>query len=97
MPTWAAGTFTLNCAYHGIPCIGYKGLDTQEQLHPSLSVDYGDLYMARKLASKLYNDDDFYEKCAKECKLNYKNSAFREKQYIYTMNKVIGEVINETN
>ena len=23
MPTQAAGTFALNCAYHGIPCIGY--------------------------------------------------------------------------
>ena len=34
MPTHAAGTFTLNCAFHGIPCIGYKGLDTQEGLHP---------------------------------------------------------------
>ena len=38
MPTHAAGTFTLNCAFHGIPCIGYKGLDTQEELHPYLSV-----------------------------------------------------------
>ena len=97
MPTWAAGTFTLNCAYHGIPCIGYKGLDTQEQLHPSLSVDYGDLDSAKILAKRLKIDKDFYNKCSKECKNLYRNSSFREKQYIYTMNKVIGEVINETN
>ena len=32
--------------------------------------------------------------CSDECKLNYKNSSFREKTYIYTMNKVIKEVIN---
>ena len=97
MPTWAAGTFTLNCAYHGIPCIGYKGLDTQEKLHPSLSVEYGDVNMARSLASRLHNDNDFYETCVDECRTLYKNSVFREKQYIYIMNKVIKEVMNESN
>ena len=59
MPTHAAGTFTLNCAFHGIPCIGYKGLDTQEQLHPLLSVEDGDMAGAIKLAKKL-KDDKFY-------------------------------------
>lgn len=96
MPTQAAGTFTLNCAYWGIPCIGYKGLDTQH-LHSSLIVDFGDLDSARKLANKLKNDVDFYEKCSKECKEGFKNSAFGEKNYIYTMNKVITKVMNETN
>ena len=38
MPTHAAGTFALNCAFHGIHCIGYEGLDTQEELHPNLTV-----------------------------------------------------------
>ena len=97
MPTWAAGTFTLNCAYHGIPCIGYKGLDTQEQLHPLLSVDYGDLDTAKILAKRLKTDKDFYSKCSKECKELYKKSRFQEKQYIYIMNKVIREVMNESN
>ena len=94
MPTWAAGTFTLNCAYHGIPCIGYRGLDTQEKLHPLLSVDYGDVSSARKLAKKLNEDDDFYKECSEMCKNLYLNSAFGEKQYIYTMKKVMREVIN---
>ena len=97
MPTQAAGTFTLNCAYHGIPCIGYKGLDTQEQLHPSLSVDYGDLDTAKTLAKRLKIDKDFYNKCSVECKNLYKNSSFQEKEYIYNMNKVIEEVMNESN
>ena len=96
MPTQAAGTFTLNCAYWGIPCIGYKGLDTQH-LHSSLTVDFGDLHTAKLLANKLKSDDDFYKSCSEECKTNYKNSGFGEKQYIYNMNKVIREVINETN
>ena len=48
MRTHAAGTFALNCAYLGIPCIGYEGLDTQEKCHPSLTVKLGDLVEAKK-------------------------------------------------
>ena len=50
MRTHAAGTFALNCAYLGIPCIGYKGLDTQEILHPETTVEIGDLDSARKIS-----------------------------------------------
>ncbi len=63
MPTHAAGTFALNCAYLSIPCIGYKGLDTQELLHPELTVDLHDINAAKELAMKLKNDSDFYEHC----------------------------------
>jgi hypothetical protein len=38
MPTVAAGTFSLNCAYWGIPCIGNVEVDTQKDLFPHLSV-----------------------------------------------------------
>jgi len=92
MPTWAAGTFTLNCAYHGIPCIGYKGLDTQEQLHPSLSVDYGDLNAAKILAQRLKSNTDFYNKCSKECKDLYEKSKFKEQSYIQIINKILTEI-----
>ena len=64
MPTHAAGTFTLNCAFHGIPCIGYEGLDTQETLHQHLSVKVGDLDKAKHLAIQLKNDDGFYQMCS---------------------------------
>ena len=96
MTTHAAGTFALNCAYHGIPCIGYKGLDTQEICFPHLSVEIGDLKKAKHLAERLKTDDDFYNDCSKISKTRY-NECFSEKEYIYNMNKVIGEVINETN
>ena len=79
MPTPAAGTFTLNCAFHGIPCIGYKGLDTQEDLHPLLSVDDGDMNGAIKLAKKL-KDDKFYEECSIMCRENYKKSMYTEER-----------------
>jgi len=96
MPTHAAGTFALNCAYHGIPCIGYEGLDTQQKCHPQLTIKMNDLNHARKLANQLKNDTSFYETQSRTAKNNFK-SFFSEKEYIYTMNKVIGEVINETN
>ena len=60
MRTHAAGTFSMNCAFHGIPCIGYKGLDTQELLHKELSVDIGDLRKAKKLIKQLNDDESFY-------------------------------------
>ena len=64
MPTHAAGTFALNCAYHGIPCIGYKGLDTQETLHPLTTVEIGDLDEAKRIGKKLKESDEFYDLCS---------------------------------
>lgn len=72
MRTHAAGTFALNCAYLGIPCIGYEGLDTQEICHPDTTVKLGDLDSARKIAQKLRNDENFYLYCSKFSKLMYK-------------------------
>jgi hypothetical protein len=82
MPTHAAGTFTLNCAFHGIPCIGYKGLDTQEELHPYLSVNDGDIEKAKHLAKELKNDKGFYDTCSKICRKNYENSFYNEKNFV---------------
>jgi len=95
MPTHAAGTFALNCAYHGIPCIGYEGLDTQSRCHPQLTIKMNDLRHARELANKLKNDSSFYETQSETAKNNF-NSFFGEKEYIYNMNKIINEVIDES-
>ena len=64
MRTHAAGTFAMNCAFHGIPCIGYRGLDTQELLHKNTMVDVGDLYEAKKLVKRLKEDTYFYKECS---------------------------------
>ena len=85
MRTHAAGTFTLNCAFLGIPCIGYKGLDTQEICHPNLTVDIGDLVKAKKLANKLKNDEKFYIEQSTIAKCNYKNE-FSEEQFLKKVN-----------
>lgn len=72
MPTHAAGSFALNTSYLGIPCIGYRGLDTQEILHPDLSVNLGDLESARILAKSLAFNHDFYNHCVQTTINNYK-------------------------
>ncbi|MAH44045.1 hypothetical protein CL614_10085 [archaeon] len=63
MRTHAAGTFAMNCGFHGIPCIGYKGLDTQEKLHPLTTVEVGDLERAVEIGRKL-KDEKFYNLCS---------------------------------
>jgi len=88
MPTVAAGTFSLNCAYFGIPCIGNKKVDTQSACHPLLSVDVEDIYSARNLAKKLKEDKDFYERCSKMAKESYK-SYYHKDIWLNYMNKVL--------
>ena len=79
MPTIAAGTFSLNCAYFGIPCIGNEKVDTQRICHPDLAVDVDDVEKARILARRLKEDIDFYEMCSEMSKMMY--------QEIYTLDK----------
>ena len=97
MPTIAAGTFSMNCAFLGLPCIGYEEADTQRLLHPNLSVKVGDVEHAKKLANKLKNDKKFLENCSKECKLNYQN-LYSEDKFLEHMNKTFNqEKINDKN
>jgi hypothetical protein len=72
MPTVAAGTFALNCAYLGIPCIGNSKVDTQKICHPMLSVNVEDVKTARHLAKQLKEDKSFYDKCSKVAKQSYR-------------------------
>jgi hypothetical protein len=72
MRTVAAGTFSLNCAYFGIPCIGNTNVDTQWLCHPELSIDVSDIRYAKALALSLKNNPDFYNECSESAKQNYK-------------------------
>ena len=78
MPTVAAGTFSLNCAYFGIPCIGNIKVDTQRICHPDLAVDVDDVESARVLAKRLSEDKEFYYYCSDNSKKLYKE--------LYTIN-----------
>ena len=80
MRTHAAGTFAMNCAFHGIPCIGYYGLDTQEFLHPLTSVNVADLEKAIEIAVKLRDDKDFYDECSKTS-MKFFNKFYTEKAW----------------
>lgn len=71
MPTVAAGTFSLNCAYLKIPCISNEKLDTQNICFPELAVDVNDLDTVNKLVVKLRDDKDFYDECATNGYKNY--------------------------
>jgi len=79
MRTHAAGTFALNCAYLGIPCIGYKGLDTQEICHPETTIELGDITKAKQIAQKLRKDEKFYLYCSKIAKDKYKEIYHEDK------------------
>lgn len=71
MPTVAAGTFSLNCSYLGIPCIGNGLVDTQAYCQPELAIEVENVMGARLLAKQLVQDKDFYEQCSKEARENY--------------------------
>ena len=78
MPTIAAGTFSLNCAYFGIPCIGNEKVDTQRLCHPELAVDVEDVEKAAILAQRLVDDPNFYQECSKAAKESYKKYYNKE-------------------
>lgn len=72
MRTHAAGTFSMNMSWHGTPVIGYKGLDTQELLHPQTTVEVGDLLSAKQIISRLYEDEFFYQECSEQTLRRFK-------------------------
>lgn len=78
MPTIAAGTFSMNCAYFGIPCIGNENVDTQRWLFPELGVDVNDIHTARYLAIQLKQDKDFYEHVEHYAKKTLTNSFYTD-------------------
>jgi len=87
MPTAAAGTFSLNCAYFGIPVIGNEKVDTQRLLHPNLSVDVSDIESAMLMVEML-KDETFYKKKSEEAKDNYHTYYTKEVWLNDMMNKL---------
>lgn len=81
MRTIAAGTFALNCAYVGIPCIGYCQVDTQRLLFPSCSVDVGDLRFAIRIVNELKDGQSFCCHAIDEAKYFF-NQDFSEEVWL---------------
>lgn len=90
-PNTIGGTFYLNCAYLGIPCIGNINTNTQRINFPDLSVQPGDLQKAKKLIRRLKEDKDFYKHVSTKAKINY-NKYFSEEQYKNTWQNIIKTV-----
>lgn len=88
MDTVAAGTFSLNNAYFGIPCIGNEKVDTQRLCFPDLSVDVNDIESARKIAKKLRIDRDFYNEVSAFAVINYRNH-FHGVKFKKTMHTIL--------
>jgi hypothetical protein len=88
MPTIAAGTFSLNCAYFGIPCIGNEKVDTQRLCHPDLVVDVEDVEKAAMLAERLRDDEEFYKQCSITAKDNYK-IYFNQELFKQKLNNIL--------
>ena len=88
MRTQAAGTFALNCAYLGKPCIGYKGLDTQEICHPLTTVEIGDIETAKELARKLKTVPSFYKLCSETALKRY-NNEYKEEVWLQRFKSII--------
>jgi hypothetical protein len=91
MPVYGAGTFSLNCAFLGIPCIGINYNDTQRLCFPDLSVDPNDLPKAKYLAAKLKNDVDFYNAMSASSKIYYKQH-FSETVYLQHWQDIIASL-----
>lgn len=91
MPTVAAGTFSMNCAYWGIPCIGNEEVDTQNTLFLDISVGINDIEEAVRCANYLLNDE-YYEQVSTKCKeLLHSSYHIDQKKWLDHMHKVINE------
>lgn len=90
------GSFQLNCAYLGIPCISNNKIYTQKLCQPRLSIDIGDMQRAKELAIKLKIDKNFYNQCSIEAKENYKK-YFHESVYKKKMNEIFKGILSEKN
>ena len=90
-PNSIGGTFSLNCGYLGLPCIGNIHSNTQRLCFPDLSVEPDDLKGAKDLARKLRMDEEFYLHCSNKSKELY-NKHFSEKNYNKAWQKILLQI-----
>ena len=91
-PNTIAGTFNLNCAYLGIPCIGNIKSNTQRLCFPELSVESSDLVSAKKMIRRLVDDQEYYSYISESAKQNYRQH-FSEEVYKPTWQNILEEVL----
>jgi hypothetical protein len=87
MNTVAAGTFSLNCAYLGIPVIGNRLVDTQQECHPRTSVDAESILEGLDAAELLSHPED-YEWCSQYA-MQQARSLFIKEPWLDRMQKIL--------
>ena len=90
-PNTIGGTFSLNCAFLGIPCIGNVHQNTQRLCFPNLSIEPHDLKKAKKLVKNIRNNEDFYVNYSGEAKILYKKH-FSEEMYLKQWEMIKGKI-----
>jgi len=90
-PNSIGGTFSLNCAYLGIPCIGNWNSNTQRFCFPDTSIQPDNIKQARELARELKNSYNFYHSVSERAK-NFYNLYFSEKKYLETWDNILDEI-----
>lgn len=91
MPTVAAGTLALNCAYFGIPCIGNIKVDTQYDLFPHLSVDIDNMERARSIAEALLDGNVYKMYSDMAVDLCRKSHYFDRKKWLEYMEEALSD------
>lgn len=90
MRTFAAGSFSLACARLKIPCIGWKGLDTQEKLFPELTFPVGNMIKATDIAGHLRENEQFYQHCAEYAFKKY-TELYSEEAFLTNIKEILHE------
>ena len=84
----------MNCAYLGIPCIGYDDINTQINLFPDLSVKRGDIQHARRLAKNIQKNKDFYSRVSIKAKTLY-SELYKENKFLSNWNNIVKKLYND--
>jgi len=95
-PNTIGGTFSLNCAYLGIPCIGNKNSTPQELCFPNLSVEPADLGTAKQLLHLLKNDENFYNEQSVIARERY-TELFHEDAFLQNWDTIKRNQFSELN
>lgn len=91
MRTFAAGTFSLNCSFLAIPCLGWDVLETQRLCFPELSVPVGDMVEARRMAKHLKNNELFYNHVSEYAR-KVSLQLFGEETFVKNFNNILNNI-----
>lgn len=90
-PNSIGGTFSLNCAYLGIPCIGNINSNTQRICFPDLSVLPDDIKKSKELLNRLVTDSKFYNECSSKAMQLYQEN-FAEAKYLEIWKSILTDI-----